>query len=372
LPARDNRGVNSLAVRRRWIWALASVLLLVLGALLALRVAMRELPARVAEALGPRASVEAIELGWTAVHVRGLVVRGAAGRWPAEHELRAERVTIRPALSSLWRPGWRLAQVGIEGGYLALLRTRDGKLSVLPSLLDDKPGVQGSKTGAAGATAVHVESLVLRDVSLDLFDATVARGGPPHRLRLTKLRADVGPLALPALDERIDIDLTATLRGSRRDGRLTVAGHLTPATRDADLKLDAKGLDLLVLQPYLLKSGEASVKSGTLDLAAHAKARQQRLHAPGKLVINDLDLQSGGGVLGTFGGVPRQAVLAAMTRDGRIELDFTLEGRIDDPKFSINELFAARFAVGLAEKLGVSLGGVVEGVGNVIKGLLGR
>lgn len=348
------------------------MLLLGLAALVALRIAMRELPARVAAALGPRASVESIELGWTGVQVRGLVVRGAAGRWPSEHELRAERVTIRPALSSLWHAGWRLSHVSVDGGYLALLRTRDGKLRVLPSLLDGKPGAKGGQSSAGGAPTLHIESVSLRDVSLDVFDATVGRGGPPHRLRLAKLRADVGPLALPALDERIHIDLEATLRGSQRDGRLALAGHLTPATRDADLKLDAKGLDLLVLQPYLLKSGEASVKSGTLDLAAHAKARQQRLHAPGKLVLNDLDLQSGGGVIGTFGGVPRQAVLAAMTRDGKIELDFTLEGRIDDPKFSINELFAARFAVGLAEKLGVSLGGVVEGVGNVIKGLLGR
>lgn len=367
----DNRGVNAVVTRRRWLWALAALLLLGLAALVGLRIAMRELPARVAAALGPRASVESIELGWTGVQVRGLVVRGAAGRWPSAHELRAERVTIRPALSSLWQPGWSLSHVSVDGGYLALLRTRDGKLRVLPSLLDDRPAAQGGKA-AAGKPALRIQSVALRDVSLDIFDATVARGGPPHRLRLTKLRADVGPLALPALDERIDIDLEATLRGSARDGRLALAGHLTPATRDADLKLDAKGLDLVVLQPYLLKSGEASVKSGTLDLSARAKASQQRLHAPGKLVLHDLDLQSGGGVIGTFGGVPRQAVLAAMTRDGRIELDFTLEGRIDDPKFSINELFAARFAVGLAEKLGVSLGGVVEGVGNVIKGLLGR
>lgn len=358
--------------RRRWIWALLAALLVALAVLVALRVAMRQLPARVAEALGPRASVEAIELGWTGVHVRGLVVRGAAGRWPSQHELRAELVTIRPALSSLWRSGWRLSHVSVEGGYLALLRTRDGKLSVLPSLLGDKPARKGGTPGAADTATLHIQSLVLREVSLDVFDATVARGGPPHRLRLAGLRADVRPLALPTLDERIDIDLQATLRGSQRDGRLALSGHLTPATRDADLKVDAKGLDLLVLQPYLLKSGEASVKSGTLDLSARARASQQRLHAPGKLVLHDLDLQSSGGMLGTFGGVPRQAVLAAMTRDGKIELDFTLEGRIDDPKFSINELFAARFAVGLAEKLGVSLGGVVEGVGNVIKGLLGR
>ena len=61
-----------------------------------------------------------------------------------------------------------------------------------------------------------------------------------------------------------------------------------------------------------------------------------------------------------------------MSRDGRIEVAFTLEGRLDDPAFSLNENFATKLAGGLAETLGVSLGGVVEGVGNVIKGLFGR
>ena len=49
-----------------------------------------------------------------------------------------------------------------------------------------------------------------------------------------------------------------------------------------------------------------------------------------------------------------------------------LDGRLDDPAFSVNENFATRMASGLAETLGVSVGGVVEGVGGVIKGLLGR
>jgi hypothetical protein len=70
--------------------------------------------------------------------------------------------------------------------------------------------------------------------------------------------------------------------------------------------------------------------------------------------------------------VPRKAVLAAMSRDGRIHVRFTLDGRLDDPGFSINDSFATRMASGLAETLGISVGGVVEGVGSVIKGLLGR
>lgn len=339
--------------------------------LLALQLALRQLPQRVAAALGPQASVRSIELGWTGVQVQGLVVRGTPGRWPAEHELRADRVTIRPALSSLWRDGWQLASVQVHGGYVAMLRSRDGRLQVVPSLRGrDDAGGKAAAGDAAGAP-VRIDSLVLEGVAVDVFDATVSRAAP-HRLQLVDVRAEAGPLALPALDERIDLQLQARLRGAPRDGRIAVRGQLTPATRTADLRVEARGLDLRALQPYLLRSGEGAVRAGTLDLDLHARAAGGRLDAPGRVVLDGLELQGGGGLMGTFAGVPRQAVLAAMSRDGRIEMEFRLEGRVDDPQFSINELFAARFAVGLAEKLGVSLGGVVEGVGSLVKGLFGR
>lgn len=347
------------------VTALALAAALVLGAL---HWTLRDLPAQVARALGPRAGVESIELSWAGVQVRGLVLKGAAGRWPAAHELRAQRVTIRPALASLWRKGWTIGALTVEDATLVLLRTREGRIVATPSLLDRAGG-----DAARQSTPIVVDRLVLRDVVLELHDASVVpRGAAPHRLRLTGTHGEIGPLVLPALDEAMSIDLEARFDGARRDGRLKLAGRLTPAAREADLKLDAKGLDLVALQPYLLKSGESRIAAGTLDLALQARAQRQRLNAPGRLTLRGLELQPGGGLLGTFAGVPRQAVLAAMSRDGAIELEFTLEGRVDDPKFSLNEVFAARFAFGLAEKLGLTLGGVAEGVGSVIKGLLGR
>jgi hypothetical protein len=350
--------------------------LVVVSMFVALRVAVARLPALVTSSLGPRASVGAIAAGWTSIELRDLAVRADRARWPAEFELRAARILVRPSWWSLLRGSWRIARIEVEGGYLSMLRTRDGRLLVLPALLERKAraGANGNAEAAASAFALTIGEVALEDSALELFDASVAGAarGVPHRLRLAELRAEVGPIALPALDERMAIDLQARFKGPRRDGQLTVNGHLRPATRDADLDIRARGIDLVALQPYLLRSGEAAVRAGTLDLTLDAKAAQQRLKAPGKLAIQGLELADGGGALSTFAGLPRQAVLAALARDGRIELDFTLEGRIDDPKFSLNELFAARFAVGLAEKLGVSLGGVVEGVGQVIKGLLGR
>lgn len=352
--------------------ALAVAALLLAAAALAFQLALRQVHGRIEAALGPRATLQSVSMGWTGVELRGLRVRaaqGPTGRWPAADELSADHVRVTPSLSSLWRGGWQIASVTVAGASVSMLRTKDGRLRVLPSLLESsdtqKPGRQ-----AGAHTVVRIGELHLRDVTIDLFDASVAT--PPHHIRLQPLRADIGPLALPALDERVSVSMHATLRGPQRQGTLTLEGHLTPATRDADLALKVKGVDLVALSPYLLRANESAVRRGTLDLTLDAKVKAQRLSAPGRLTLTDLDLASGGGVLGTFAGVPRQAVLTAMSRDGRIELAFALEGRVDDPKFSVNELFAARFAVGLAEKLGVSIGGVVEGVGGVIKGLFGR
>ena len=367
-------------LKQHWKVALTVAAIALAAAALAFQLALQRLHSGIEAALGPRATLQSVALGWGSVELRGLRVRAAsgqgnpAGRWPAADELVAERIRVVPAVASLWHSGWRVASISVEGASLSLLRTREGKLRVLPSLLEaERPAPPGQAAGAPQAPTLHIGELRLRDVVVDFYDASVAgaRGGP-HRVRLDALSADVGPLALPALDERAAVSLQATLKGPQRQGTLALQGHVTPATRDAELALKIKGLDLVALQPYLLRANEASVKRGTLDMALDASVKGQRLNAPGRLTLTDLELSSGGSALGTFAGVPRQAVLAALGRDGRIELAFALEGRLDDPKFSLNELFAARFAVGLAEKLGVSLGGVVEGVGSVIKGLFGR
>jgi hypothetical protein len=358
---------------RVWIAAAAAVLALTWTGALAWRTAVQQLKTGVESALGPRASVGTLELGWRGVEIRDLRVRGDGKRWPAADELRADRVVVVPSLASLWsafgRNGtWHISQVRIDGAYLSLLRTRDDRLRLLPGLLDLPPAPGGGSSGVA--TRVRIGNVRLRDASIDLYDAGVRQ--PAHRVQLQRLSADVGPLALPALDETLRIELDAELKGPQRNGTIAIDGTLAPTARDAALKIRVEGVDLVALQPYLLRAGEGGVRRGTLDLRLDATVRKNQLHAPGHLSLQGLELAESGGLLGTFAGVPRQAVIAAMSRKGRIDVDFALDGRLDDPKFSLDEVFALRVATGLAEVLGVSLQGVVEGLGSVLKGLFGK
>jgi hypothetical protein len=315
-------------------------------------------------ALGPRGSVGTVALGWRGVELRELRITAARG-WPAADELRAARVIVRPDLWAALTGRVALGRIVVEDGYVSLLRERNGRLRVLPALLG-----QPAAAGDGGAAfALGIGRIELRRGEVAFLDASVRR--PPLAVRLTDFDAEIGPLALPALDAPVGVTARATVKGlaadGRSDGTLALDGEVTPATRDADLKLVLRRVDLRALQPYLMSVADGGVKRGRMDLVLAPIVRQQQLKAPGRLTLTGLELGSGG-----LAGVPRQAVLAFMSQNDRIELDFTLEGRLDDPAFSLNENLATRVASGLAGKLGVSVGGVVEGVGSVIKGLFGN
>lgn len=352
---------------RRLLVTLAIPLALAIAVFAAHRVAVQRLQGALVHALGARATIGTVELGWAGLTVRDLRIAAAHG-WPAGEELEARVLRVRPDLTSAFGSGWRIQRIEVEDARIVLLRGRDGRLRVLPALLDQRqPTATAASAASVPATQVLIDHVVLSRVQVDLYDASLGLARP-HRVQLADLHARLDTLAAPDFDQPMQLDVEAAVKGPARDGRLTLAGTLTPATRDAQLRGELKGVDMVALQPYLLKVADGGVKRGTLDLQLQATVKAQKLKAPGRVTLTGLELGEGSGLQG----LSRQAAVAALKRRDRIELGFTLEGRLDDPAFSINDSLAMRFAAGLAEALGVSLEGVVEGVGKVFKGLLGR
>lgn len=335
--------------------AIAAVLIAAMS-LAVFQLAVHLLRGQIESALGPRGQVARIEIGLDAVVLHDLRIsaeRGGAHAWPAADELRARRVEVVPQLRALLSSHVRIARITVEGAYLSMLRTRDGGLRVLPAMLERPDRQEG-----ADMPALHVERIELRDGVLEFFDASVRR--TPHRLALEGANVDIGPLDLPALDGQTDLSADAVVKGPRQGGRVKVVGTFVPASREANLQATLRGVDLVAFQPYLIRAAETGVKRGTMDLDIRPVVSGMRLKAPGRLVLGDLELASGN----TFMGMPRSAVLALMKdRNGRISVDFVLEGQIDDPEFSLDESIATRVASSVAESLGVSLGGLVRGVG---------
>lgn len=347
--------------RKKWGWIiLAMLLVLVVGGAVGYRIAVGILKGKVVEALGPGSEIQDIQVGWSGVVVRGLRIKGPQG-WPAQDALRTERVTIVPSLLDLLSGEIRVRSVTIEKPYLSALRAKDGKLRVVPTLLE-RPAAKGEGGTRVAAPPVHIATITLRDGVVEFFDATVAQ--PPLKLRLEQLQASVRNALVPALTGKSDFDLTGILKGVRQDGRIKVGGWAEGATKDSTVKTELRGADLVALQPYLSRAAEVRVQKGLLDLDIQSDVRKNRLRAPGRIAIAGLEFAPSQGMMGTFMGVPRGAVMAFLKDKGnRIAMDFIIEGDINNPQFSLNEAFSTRMAASMAETLGVSIQGVAEGVG---------
>jgi uncharacterized protein involved in outer membrane biogenesis len=343
-------------------WTVVLVVLvagLAVGGLVAFRLAVSALQGQVERALGPGSEIAALTVGWTGVEVSGLRIKGPAD-WPAPDALRAERVVIVPSLRSFLSDEVRVDRVTVVRPYLSVLRTRDGRLRLLPSLLE-RPATP-APAGAPPAGSVRIDTIAIRAGVVELYDATVAT--PPLRIRLEQLEATARDVVAPALTGRSDVTLAGIVKGIQRDGRLAIAGWIEAATQDSALRTELRGVDLVPLQPYLSTSRPAQLTRGGLDLDLDSEVRARRLKAPGTVTLTDLEFAPPQGRTETFIGVPRAAVVTFLKgRGGRISVQFVLEGDLSNPRFSLNEAFATRMAASMAESLGVSLRGLTEGVG---------
>lgn len=355
----------------RWLIVLLVVLLLIGGALAAgIHYAGRILKDQILANLGPESEVGAIDLGLSTVSIRDLRIKAPSG-WPADETLRAARIDIAPDWRALLSRRIEMSSIRVEGAYLSILRAPNGKLRLLPSLLE-----KAEKKDPKETRAVSIGEVALSQASLDFFDATIKR--PPHRIHLENVEAKLTDLQLPELNGDSKLSLQGQIKGAGNhpDGSFALKGNIRLANLDSDLATTLRSVDLIALQPYLIKAANTGVKQGTLDVDAKSTIKNRHLHAPGVVTLHNLELDTSGS---GFMGLPREAAVGAMKdKKDNIEVKFALEGNLDDPQFSINDNLAMRFGGGLADALGVSIstlgksvGSAASGVGGVLKNIFG-
>ena len=374
---------------KRWPLVLLAVMLFLgLGIVGGYYLGVRLLQDRIAAALGPGASIAEVRINWFSLDVMRVSIDAPRG-WPTGHTLSAERVTIIPSLRSLLTDQIHVSSVTFEKPYLSIMRTSE-KWRLLPGLIEGPHREKNGETdrNPAPFPTVTISKVVLQDGVLELFDTTVSR--PPLKTRLERLEGVIHDIEAPALKARTGFELAAIVKGSRRDGSARVSGWVGPALRDSSSQITLDGADLVSLQPYLIRIGEAQVRRGRLDLRLDSQVRDNKLNGKGKVIIRDLEFAPARGYLETFMGVPRSALINFLkNNDNAIDVDFVLTGEANNPSFSINEAIATRVAMGMAAELGVSIrglaeefgnlgrrgvegaAGVAEGVGSVIRSLFG-
>ena len=368
---------------KRWqIILLAVVTVLGLTVVGGYRWGTRLLQGRIVEVLGTGSQVRELKVNWFTIEMFGVSIDGPRG-WPAARTLKAEHVIIVPDLRSLLSDRVHISSIVIEKPYLSMLRT-PGKLRMVPSLTasDDK-----KKDADSSGRPVTISTIDLKEGTVELYDATVSR--PPLRTRIEQIDAVIRDVATPA-SGKTHFELAGIVKGIKRDGRMKLTGWVGPGAHDSSSRIVLAGVDMVALQPFLVKKNDVHVTQGSLDLNLDSEVRKNNLDGKGKVVLKDLEFAPSRGFFDTFMGLPRTAVIGFLKDNhNAIAVDFTLTGDTDNPNFSLNENLSTRIAASMAGTLGVSIvnvaegigslgrkgvegaGSVVEGIGSTIKGLFG-
>ena len=255
----------------------------------------------------------------------------------------------------------------LKTDYAGTITLDAGKIATLESEREllikqgDFVGERAKSLRAAGQGQVE-----LVNGAIEFFDATIRQ--PPLKLTLEQINASIGKIHLPDLKGQSPIKLDAVLKGVRHDGKISINGWIELASKEMEITTRLSGVDLVSLQPYLIKATESGVKKGTLDLDLTSSVHKGLLHAPGTLTLSDMELASSS-TTGTIMGMPRSAAIAMMkNRAGKISVKFVLDGNINDPHFSLNENLMTRIGSSVANTLGVSIEGLAKGVESIGSG----
>ena len=347
---------------KRWqILVVAVVVVFGIAVVAGYRMGVRLLQGQIVDALGPGSRLTEIKVNWFSIELLGLSIDAPKG-WPAARTLEAERVTIIPDLRSLLGKQIRISSIVVEKPYLSMLRN-PGKLILVPSMTEGQGNRKESPTDEGKARTVMISTIELKGGSVELYDATVSR--PPLKTRMEQIDAVIQDVAAPAV-EKTHFEIAGIVKGVKRDGRAKVSGWVGPGARDSSSRVALAAVDLVALQPYLVKKNEARVANGALDLNLNAEVRDKYMDGKGKVVLKDLEFAQSAGIFDTFMGLPRNAVINFLKdNNNAIDVDFALKGDTSNPNFSLNENLSTRIATAMAGQLGVSIREVAEGLGTL-------
>ncbi|AQG99681.1 hypothetical protein A9R05_13280 [Burkholderia sp. KK1] len=371
------------SAQRGALWAIGIVVALAVLSIGGWLFVVHQMKERIIETLGPNGSVEEIDVGFGHVTLSRVRLRGPKD-WPTNDAMRAERIVLDVDMQSLISRPIHLRSVSVDNYYLSIVRSADGRVRILPGLKETASEADARPGNTEREKHAQEEKLIDRVSfergSMEFYDSTVQN--PPYRVLIGDARATVEHIRLPALTDRTELTMIGSIKGPSHTGTVTWGGWMVIANKDSQTRATLRNVDVATLDPYLLKKAgaKAAVTGGTIDMVIDATVKDYRIHAPGTLTLNHLQISDTGNPLDTFLSIPTKAAIAALSnRKEQIKLDFVLDGDLRDPKFSLNESLSKKLAAGFAKALGVSAEGVargagdtVRGIGNALKNLLGQ
>jgi hypothetical protein len=302
-------------------------------------------------------SVDLMRVGFNlALEVDKLAAVDLPGSGP---QARIEKMSLHASSQGTDTKLIEVSDVILQKPFVRIQIDKEGKLvNPLLNVLQAETGTaetgppQEKKTESP--TQVNVKALKISQAEVLVLDGKVAT--PPHPLRLTDISLTVDQFATPPQDTWTAYECSLNIPGKDSTGVLRTSGKTKLKSLDTAAKVALQGLDLTTVKPYILKAGDVDVTRGTLSLDVDLHVDKRNLNSPAKAVLRNLQFAPSKGSGEKFMAVPRSAVISFLkANNDEIALDFVVVGSIDDPKFSLRETMATRFALQFAEKLGLGV-----------------
>lgn len=357
---------------KKWLVVSAIVILIAIGAFYGLsyygvKLINNELQRR----LGPGITIAEMRIKLT--HLYGAGVRYEDPTTKREL-LRIEEIRIYPALLSAIKGELRIREVTLVRPWFFFHRSQSGAWTAPWPAGEEKNESRGTRQIKRGASfAVKIDRIRVEDGALAIEDGKVE--GPPAEIHFNRLNLDLGDIQYPFASVRSSITLKGKMVGANNEGVIETTGWIDFSTLDMDTVLTVREVDVKNFEPYYRRRVSAEIQSGYMSLQSKINIRQKMIDGPGTLELSRFYVREGGG---SVLWIPTTTLVSLLrNRGNRIKVEFHVEGKIDDPRFSLQENVMRRLAISLAESLGVPvkivgeemLRGTFKGVEGLAEGL---
>jgi len=180
---------------------------------------------------------------------------------------------------------------------------------------------------------VQLDLLALTNMSIQLRDLSIE---PNCRFDVQQFSGTVRGLS-SALNTAADVDIHGRVNES---APFSVVGKINPLVRDllVDLVITNKNTELTAFTPYMEKFGGYELKKGKFTIGLRSDVKQQVLDAEVLVFIDQLTLGAASKSTNATKLPVKLGVALLKDRNGRIEFDVPVKGRLDDPKFKVGPI----------------------------------
>jgi hypothetical protein len=356
--------------KSRWVKTVfisTGILFLIIGSatLLLIKNSNKAIKYIIESRFGDVVSVDRINLQWNQVDVLNLCLKNPMGK----DIIKIESISLKADFMSFFKKEYVISKLSVKNLYILIERDKSG--NVIGPALPSRPVAEKPEKPSP---SIVLKKIIVTGGSLDYLDIKVS-GGQPVFIKLRDIEFEANNVLLPPDGRLTTFRLSAAIPSKGNKGTVKSNGKINLKTKkDLECKINAQRIDIVEFKPYFQKKNSIDITKGFLDIDMDAKVVSNKINAPGRAVLRNLEFKSGSSIGNTVFDVPLSAAVSFLKNNrDEISVNFVLEGNLDDPKFSIKEDFINKIITGTAGQIGGSVKGagelLIDGIKNIGKGI---